>query len=249
MLRSTLACLAFALMAGSVAGAARAQVPQPAAEPGSVPEAQSPPAQVQPAPRPRGPVRMSSGVVAGLKVGGDHPVYPADAKAQGISGSVVLHAIIGKDGHIESLVVVSGNELLAAAALDAVKTWTYRPYMLNGEPTEVDTTITVNFNLSEGPRSRPENGPLRISGGVMRGLLEHEVAPVDPTGGEASGTVVLHAMIGNDGHVESLAVLTGPEVLQKAALDAVKQWTYRPYLLNGRAVEVETTITVNIRRP
>ncbi len=142
MLRLCSAGLAGVLAAGAFAAAA--QTP----EPGSLPEAQSAPATQTASPQPRGPVRVSGGVVAGLKLSGSDPVYPADAKAQGISGPVVLHAIIGPDGRIEKLTVVSGNGMLSGAALDAVKTWVYTPYLLNGEPTAVDTVITVNFQLA-----------------------------------------------------------------------------------------------------
>ena len=76
------------------------------------------------------------------------PVYPNDARAAHISGTVVLHAIIGKDGNVEKLVVVSGPKELQTSALDAVKQWTYKPYLLNGNPTEVETTIHVNYNLN-----------------------------------------------------------------------------------------------------
>jgi protein TonB len=63
---------------------------------------------------------------------------------------VVLHAIIGKNGTIQNLTVISGPAMLQSAALDAVKQWRYKPYVLNGDPTEVDTTVTVNFNLGGG---------------------------------------------------------------------------------------------------
>ena len=75
------------------------------------------------------------------------PVYPPIAKAARVSGTVVLQATISKSGTIENLKVVSGNAMLQSAALDAVRQWRYRPYMLNGEPVEVDTTINVVFNL------------------------------------------------------------------------------------------------------
>jgi protein TonB len=73
------------------------------------------------------------------------PVYPRIAQLSGISGVVKLHAIIGKDGSIQSLSLISGSPILAAAALEAVAQWRYRPYLLNGEPVEVETLITVNF--------------------------------------------------------------------------------------------------------
>ena len=67
-----------------------------------------------------------------------------------MGGTVVLHAIISKTGSIEQLNVVSGPPMLVGAATDAVKQWRYKPYLLNGEPTEVDTTVIVNFNLNGG---------------------------------------------------------------------------------------------------
>ena len=66
-----------------------------------------------------------------------------------MTGTVVLHAIIGRDGHIHTLRVVATPDVdLATAALAAVRTWTYRPYLLNGEPVEIDTTVIVNFALN-----------------------------------------------------------------------------------------------------
>ncbi|HLZ00144.1 MAG TPA: energy transducer TonB [Candidatus Angelobacter sp.] len=73
------------------------------------------------------------------------PVYPSMAKITGAQGEVKLHAIISRDGRIESLTVVNGSPLLAEAAIDAVRQWRYRPYVLNGQPVEVETWITVNF--------------------------------------------------------------------------------------------------------
>ncbi len=97
--------------------------------------------------KPKGPTRVSAGVVAGLILSKTTPVYPPIAKAAHVSGTVVLHALISKTGTIDNLTVVSGPEMLRAAALDAVRQWRYKPYLLNGEPTEVDTTVTVNFNF------------------------------------------------------------------------------------------------------
>lgn len=94
-----------------------------------------------------GPARLSGGVMAGQILTKVAPVYPEDAKAAGISGAVVLHAVIGEDGTITSLTVVSGPEKLRDSALEAVRQWTYKPYMLNGQPTAVDTTITVTYSF------------------------------------------------------------------------------------------------------
>ena len=105
---------------------------------------------------PDGPhARISGGVMAGNILSKSTPIYPREAREAGISGTVVLHALISKEGTVKSLQVISGPKELQIAALDAVKQWTYRPYLLNGEPTEVDTTIMVNFNLNN---STPEPG-------------------------------------------------------------------------------------------
>jgi protein TonB len=108
------------------------------------------PAIVVAKPKPTGPARISGGVIAGNILVKTQPIYPPIAKAAHVGGTVVLHAIIAKNGTIQSLSAVSGPDMLKGAALDAVRQWRYKPYLLNGEPTEVDTTITVNFNLNGG---------------------------------------------------------------------------------------------------
>ena len=77
------------------------------------------------------------------------PEYPAIAKAAGIHGTVVLQATISRTGSIENLRVISGPPMLQQAAINAVRSWRYKPYLLNGDPVEVETTINVVFNLSE----------------------------------------------------------------------------------------------------
>lgn len=95
-------------------------------------------------------VRVSQGVSQGLLIHQVKPSYPPLARQARIQGTVVLQAVIGKDGSIQNLKVVSGHPMLAPAALEAVKQWKYKPYFLNGEPVEVDTTINVNFTLAGG---------------------------------------------------------------------------------------------------
>ena len=95
-------------------------------------------------------VRVSQGVSQGLLVHQVKPNYPPLARQARIQGTVVLQAVISKDGSIEHLTLVSGHPMLAPAAIEAVKQWKYKPYFLNGEPVEVDTTINVNFTLAGG---------------------------------------------------------------------------------------------------
>jgi periplasmic protein TonB len=98
-------------------------------------------------PKKSGPLQVSSGVTAGLLISPIQPVYPSLARAARVEGTVVMEAVISKTGRIESLHAVSGPEMLRRAALDAVQAARYQPYTLNGAPTEVQTTITVNFRL------------------------------------------------------------------------------------------------------
>ena len=95
-------------------------------------------------------IRVSSGVAAGNLIQKIQPQYPAIAKTARIQGTVVLEATISKSGTIEGLKAVSGPPMLYQAAIDAVRQWRYKPYMLNGEPVEVGTTINVVFTLNGG---------------------------------------------------------------------------------------------------
>src|SRR6185503_6267751 len=105
--------------------------------------ANTPPPKVAPPQK----IRVSSGVAAGNLINQVKPIYPPIAKQAHISGTVLLSATISKNGTIENLKVISGHPMLTQAALEAVRQWRYKPYMLSGEPTEVETQITVNFNL------------------------------------------------------------------------------------------------------
>jgi TonB family protein len=93
-------------------------------------------------------IRVSSGVSQGLLIHRVAPVYPQEAKTNRIQGIVLMHALIGKDGLIKDLSVISGPKELTQAAVGAVQQWRYKPYLLEGEPIEVDTQVQVNFTLS-----------------------------------------------------------------------------------------------------
>src|SRR5580700_10479444 len=95
-------------------------------------------------------VRVSSGVQSGLLVRKVSPTYPPLARQARIQGTVLLQAEISKDGSIQNLQLISGHPMLAPAAIEAVKQWKYKPYLLNGEPVEVETQVQVNFTLAGG---------------------------------------------------------------------------------------------------
>jgi TonB family protein len=102
-----------------------------------------------PLPHPiNGPLRVEGNVQAAKIIKRVQPEYPEEARSTHISGTVRLHVIIGKDGRMKSLEVVSGHPMLQQAALNAVRQWQYQQTLLNGEPVEIDTTIDVIFSLN-----------------------------------------------------------------------------------------------------
>ncbi|HEU4414795.1 MAG TPA: TonB family protein [Candidatus Angelobacter sp.] len=92
-------------------------------------------------------LRVSSGVADGLKIHDVQPTYPQMARIAHIQGDVTLQATISKSGVIENLRAVSGHPILIQAAMEAVRQWKYKPYILNGEPVEVETTVQVKFHM------------------------------------------------------------------------------------------------------
>jgi protein TonB len=92
-------------------------------------------------------LHVSQGVSRGLLVKNVPPKYPASAMQMRVEGAVELSATVSKEGNISAIKVLSGDPQLARAAADAVKQWKYKPYLLNGEPVEIQTQVTVNFKL------------------------------------------------------------------------------------------------------
>ncbi len=219
-------------------------------------------------------VRVSEGVEEGLILNKVKPIYPPLARQARIQGTVILKVLINKSGDVENMQLFSGHPLLAQAALDAVKRWKYKPYLLNGAPVEVETRVTVNFTLPErhpsqgvvgdapggilpdAPSALRSNipvdpdrpGVVRVAQGEMAELLISKVPaeyPAVPKRARIQGTVVLRIDIDKEGNVSSIQLISGHPLLAPAAIDAVKQWKYKPYLLNGEPAEVETQVRVN----
>jgi TonB family protein len=226
-------------------------------------------------------VRVSESIVQGLMIKKVAPEYPPLARQARIQGTVVLKVQISKAGDVVSMQLVSGHPMLAPAAIEAVKQWKYMPYLLNGEPVEVETNVTVNFTLSDKPAaegvagdvpgaapsgqanpqvlkvvpSNEDTGHLvapqrvRVSSGVaQQRLLLTKVQPQYPQDAKdqhIQGVVVLKVIVDKEGNVSNIQLISGHPQLAPAALEAVKQWKYRPYLLNGNPVEVDTQVQVN----
>jgi protein TonB len=92
-------------------------------------------------------ISISAGVAGGLLIHKTSPVYPQIAREARVTGTVVIQATISKTGALENLHAVSGPTMLRQSALDAVRTWRYKPYLLDGQPVDVETTVSVNFSL------------------------------------------------------------------------------------------------------
>ena len=208
-----------------------------------------------PAPRPPSPNAPSSNPEDSTKlevVKSQKADYPAEAGEKGIQGQVSLKILVSETGDVENVEVISGDPVLAKAAIEAVKKWKFKPFIKNGKPVKVSTKLPFDFafrgNVSD--TKAPENEHAQrvdLSQGVSQGLLIHKVQPVYPEAARQSriqGTVLLHAIIGKDGRISELTPISGPKELISAAIGAVRQWRYKPYVLNNDAVEVETRITV-----
>jgi TonB family protein len=110
------------------------------------PPTQAPSSTTPPQPKPIR-IRIGGATAASMLISHPQPIYPQEAKDKKIQGTVRLHAVLSREGAVQQLDIVSGEPILAKAAMDAVHDWKYRPTLLNGEPVEVDTVIDVIFQL------------------------------------------------------------------------------------------------------
>jgi TonB family protein len=204
------------------------------------------------------------------------PIYPLEARQRVVQGAVVLKAMIATDGTVKNIKIASGDPMLRNAAVDAVSQWRYEPARVEGVASAADTTISLNFSMgvtlkqtlfdvtqtqtgadgveiaAPAPLPAPPAGVTRVSGRVMAGQLEKKVDPVYPADAiavDARGDVILLATITKTGEVGDVQAVSGPYRFRDAATAAVKQWRYRPYEVDGTAVEVQATITVNFAPP
>jgi TonB family protein len=242
--------------------AVRVAKPAPAAAaiPAAVVVAAVAPEPPQPQAAPGQAVRIAGGVIAGQIVSKVAPIYPAEAKAACIHGAVILHALIGKTGDVEQLQVVSGPPELQTSALDAVRQWKYKPYLLNGEPTAVDTTITINYNFGDASRcSSPQNGdsgaagaePKTIGGSVSAPVVLSAPAPeysAEAKAANISGTVLVSLQVDEQGTPTHVRVVRGVgNGLDEKAVEAVERYHFKPAMENGKPVVVALNIEVQFK--
>jgi TonB family protein len=213
---------------------------------------------------------ISSSEAAGSLSKKVNPVYPPLARQARIQGTVILKVVISKAGDVQSLQLSSGHPILAPAAIEAVKQWKYQPFVVNGEPVEVETTVQVNFTLAGAPPDDTPHGGVigdfsstttpnpgatpspraRISEGVMRALRIEKTEPDYPPLAlqeRLQGSVALQVQINEFGEVENIQLVSGHPMFAPPTIEAVKQWRYKPYLLNSNPIAVETIVRVDFR--
>jgi TonB family protein len=175
--------------------------------------------------------------------------YPDAAREKQLQGEVLVKIMVSETGDVQGVEVISGDPILAKAAVEAAKKWKFKPFIKNGNPAAVSAKLPFDFAFS-GNVHEVAPKRVRVSSGVSSGLLIHKVSPVYPYEARQAriqGIVLLQAEINTEGRIANLRLISGPPELASAAIGAVQQWRYRPYLLAGQPVEVETQIQVNFQ--
>ncbi len=182
--------------------------------------------------------------------------YPKQAKKQHVEGDVSFIAVVQKDGTLGDIADLSGPEILVDATRAAIAKWKFDPATRNGEPIAAKfqylfTYKDGNVGIRQTPIDPAHYTPplrVRVSQGVLEGLVIKIVPPHYPADANgAEGTAVVGVLVGKDGRVQQVKPISGNAALVAAAKEAVEQWQYRPYTLNGVPVEVESTVTINFR--
>jgi TonB family protein len=197
------------------------------------------------------------------------PVYPEFARAAGVTGVVILELTTTPSGFVRDAKVLRSVALLDQAAIDAVKQWQFAPTLLNGAPVAVTMTVTVNFTTLEpsgtgaavsisgqpagvnaitSATTPSSNLPVRVGGEIREPKKIRDVRPVYPRDAQTArlqGVVVIESTIDVYGNVtDAKLVRSAHELLDVAAMDAVRQWKYAPTTINGVPVSVIMTVTV-----
>lgn len=199
-------------------------------------------------------------------------IYPAMARNGNIEGVVVVDALVDANGTVTQAQAVSGPTLLRQAAADSVRSWKYQPAKLNGQPIAVHTQVSVDFHLNASsavtgsgapansiaatssslpPSAAPAAAPAASGTGVIQApKLIASPPPVYPSNARSSnveGVVVLDLLVDETGKVTQAKIVSGPALLQLAAVEAVHSWKYQPARQDGRPVAQHTQVTINFR--
>ena len=196
------------------------------------------------------------------------PVYPEEARKNGIEGIVILEVKTDLKGNVVDAKILRSIPELNAAAIDAVRQWKYEPMVVQGKPTGIVFTVTARFSLNGDKKKGEENiraatgeinlkdleefakGAVIVGGDVKPPNLIKQIAPVYPDEARKNnveGVVILAAKTNEKGEVTAVKVLSSVPALDKEAADAVRQWRYEPMLINGKPTPVVFTVTVRFQ--
>ena len=176
------------------------------------------------------------------------PVYPPELQQQGVTGTVMIQAIISKTGEVLSPMVLNTDvpPAMAQAALDAVKQWRYQPTLLNGQPVEIVTKIDISFELDDG-----RAGMQKLAPGATAPVLLAKVEPEyteEARKAKYQGTVVLQVVVTEQGVPTDMRVVQSLGLgLDEAAIAAVRKWRFKPGMLNGQPVATSARLEVPFR--
>jgi TonB family protein len=181
------------------------------------------------------------------------PVYPKIAKQAHVEGVVIVEAKADEQGNVIDARVLRSIPVLDQAALDAVKQWKYEPMVIDGKPHKVVFTVTVRFTLDEAEHRAVDKfaeGAVKAQGDIKPPRLLKEVPAVYPEvarQAQVEGVVILSVKTDETGKVADTIVLRSIPLLDQAAIDAVRQWIYEPFVYEGKAQPVVFTVTVRFQ--
>ncbi len=189
------------------------------------------------------PLKFPVGALVIRKLKTVATVYPEDARKKQVQGTVSFRAVIGRNGTVEHLTAINGPPELLHAAEDAVKKWTYEPYVKDGEPKAIQTVLQINFSLGErdpGPAWTQEYR--HVPPVEMAAHLRTMFDPTRSSKVDSKGLVGLLIIVDANGNVEQAEAALGPPQLAEIARTAVLQWKYTPYMIQGRPAAVITHV-------
>jgi TonB family protein len=177
------------------------------------------------------------------------PSYPDEAREADVEGVVIVEATTDAYGKVVDTKILRSIPALDQAAMDAVKQWIYEPMIIDGEPRGVIFTVTCTFKLDDKQADKAD-APVPARGDIKPPKLIKKVEPLYPEAArkaEIEGVVILEATTDEYGRVTKTKVLRSIPELDQAAMDAVKQWVYEPFIKDGKPVGMIFTVTVMFR--
>lgn len=175
-----------------------------------------------------------------------NPKYPPAALENHIEGDVVINATTDTTGKVVDAVVKEGPRELIPTALEAVKQWRYEPYKIDGKAVRVNFTVVTRFKLA---KENAETKPINLSAAQKPKLIKSVDPKYPPEALKAhiEDAVVLEAVVDINGFVRDVNVVAGNDLLNEAAIEAIKQWQYEPYYVDGVARPVRITVVIKFR--